>query len=304
MARDLFNRYIWLVDTIRRYGRITRGQIDELWMRSAFSEGRPLPRRTFHNYRQAAEEMFNIDIKCDPVTFEYYIDDHGDAGVEGVADWLLNSAAVNEVLSHSSDVASKVFLEDVPSARLHLATVIDALRDNRIISFDYQSYTRRRPTPDVRLAPLFLKIFRQRWYITGLNSADGKIKTYALDRMISLRILAETFTPDPAFDAAEYSRDAFGVVFSQGEVKKIELKVWPRQVKYFRALPLHHSQEEFVHDDYSIFTYRMRVTPDLVSELMSYGARIEVLAPPELRSMVQQELSEALANYGAVNINF
>ena len=40
MARDLFNRYIWLVDTIRRYGHITRAELNECWMRSKYSDGR------------------------------------------------------------------------------------------------------------------------------------------------------------------------------------------------------------------------------------------------------------------------
>ena len=40
-----------------------------------------------------------------------------------------------------------------------------------------------------------------------------------------------------------------------------------RQAKYFRALPLHHTQEEAVHDAYSIFYYKMKITDDLVSEL-------------------------------------
>ena len=37
MAKDLINRYIWLVDTIRRYGRITRQELDERWQRSSSS---------------------------------------------------------------------------------------------------------------------------------------------------------------------------------------------------------------------------------------------------------------------------
>ncbi len=297
MPRDLFNRYIWIVDTIRRFGRITRRQIDELWQKSPAGNGTTLPRRTFHNYLRGAEEMFGIEIKCDPSTFEYYIDNHGDALNTGVAEWLLNSAATNEVLSHSSDVASRIFLEDVPSARTHLAPVIEALRQNRVICFDYHPYTRRIATRDVVLRPLFLKIFRQRWYITGLNNADGRIKTYALDRISSLRLTSDTFIPDPSFNAAEYSRNAFGIIFSDGEVRKIELKVDSRQAKYFRALPLHQSQEEFIHDEYSIFTYRLRITPDLVEEILSHGPRITVLSPPELRTMIKKELQESLENY-------
>ena len=31
MAKDLLQRYIWLVDTIRRHGRMSRGQTGRLW---------------------------------------------------------------------------------------------------------------------------------------------------------------------------------------------------------------------------------------------------------------------------------
>ena len=152
-------------------------------------------------------------------------------------------------------------------------------------------------TPDVAIEPYFLKIFRQRWYVTGRNVSDGRIKTYALDRMTALRIQSETFTPDPAFDAEEYFRYSFGIVADGGEVKEVVLKVDPRQAKYFRALPLHHSQEEFVHDSFSIFRFRLRLTQDFVEELLSHGPRVTVMEPPELRAMVKTELSEALKGY-------
>ena len=41
-----------------------------------------------------------------------------------------------------------------------------------------------------------------------------------------------------------------------------------------------------VHDDYSIFTYKMRITYDLKEEIMSHGATIEVLEPKELKTLM------------------
>ena len=297
MAKDLYNRYIWLVDTIRRYGRITRHELDECWMRSKFSNGEKLPRRTFYNYRNAVEELFSIDIRCDSSTFEYYIENDGDAHNEGMTNWLLNSAAINDVLSEARNVADRIFIEDVPSAREFLAPVIEALREHHPIRFDYHPYTRTKATTGVVLEPYFLKIFRQRWYVTGLNPADGKIKTYALDRMLSLTLLPETFDGDAAFDPEEYFRHSFGIVFTQGEVKRVAIRTDTRQAKYFRALPLHSSQEEVVHDDYSIFYYKLRISPDFVEEILSHGPRVTVLEPPELRAMVVTELKAALDNY-------
>ena len=252
MARNLLGRYIWLIDTIRRYGSLKRDQLNRLWMRSPYSDGEPLPRRTFYNYRAAIEELFSITIECNPATYEYYIAS-GDDRQEGVTDWLLNSAAMSNVLSTVSDVSDRIFLEDVPSARMYLSQVVSALREHRAVHFTYRPYTRSTPTTGVIVEPYFLKIFRQRWYLTGRNAIDGKVKTYALDRMEDVTIGDDTFTPDPTFDAESYVRDTFGIVFSQGEPKEVALRTDPRQAKYFRALPLHHSQREAIHDSYSIF---------------------------------------------------
>ena len=119
MARNLLGRYVWLIDTIRRFGSIRRDKLNELWARSPYSDGEPLPRRTFYNYRAAIEELFAITIECDPTTYEYSIASGNDRQ-EGVTDWLLNSAAMSNVLSTVSDVSDRIFLEDVPSARTYL----------------------------------------------------------------------------------------------------------------------------------------------------------------------------------------
>lgn len=133
--------------------------------------------------------------------------------------------------------------------------------------------------------------------MTGRNRAEDTVKTYALDRMSDVTMDAERFVMPADFDAESYSRDSYGIIFTHGEAKTVRIKTDSRQAKYLRALPLHHSQSEIIHDSYSIFTYRLRLTPDLVQELLSYGPRIKVIEPPELRAMMVTNLQEALAQY-------
>ncbi len=284
------------MDTIRRYGRITREELNRRWLKSHFSNGKPIPRRSFYNYCRALEDLFNVNIECDPRTFEYYIDEPEKDGAS-VTDWVLNTTAVRNALSDAREVSDRIFLEDVPSAREHLHSFIDALKANRAIRFNYHPYTRSTPTNGVVIEPYFLKIFRQRWYITGRNVADGRVKTYALDRMSGVSVLEDSFSLPENFDAGEYCRNSFGIVFNQGTIHHVVLRVEPRQAKYLRALPLHHSQREMVHDGFSIFTYELRLTPDFVEELLSHGSRITVLEPPELRAMMIRELQTALECY-------
>ena len=293
----MINRYVWLVDTISRYGRITLKDLNAAWLRSEISEGKPLARRTFFHYRDGVEEMFDINIQCDKATFEYYIDDTGGEENARLLSWLVDSVSMSGTLSNARDISSRIMLENVPSAREHLPVVIDALKQNRRIRFSYKSYTRALPTDGIVLEPYFVKIFKQLWYVIGLNVKDNLIKTYSLDRMSNLNLLHDSFVMPDNINPSEFFKDCFGIITNQNSAKRIVLRVEPTQAKYFRALPLHRSQQEEVHDQYSIFTYRMRITYDLKEELMSHGASIEVLEPQELKTLIRTELEQALKNY-------
>ena len=297
MARNLINRYVWLVDTISRYGRITLKDLNAAWLRSEISEGKPLARRTFFHYRDGVEEMFDINIQCDKSTFEYYIDDSGSESNALLRSWVVDSVSMSGTLSNARDVSGRIMLENVRSAREHLPVVIDALKQNRRIRFSYKSYTRSLPTDGIVLEPYFVKIFKQLWYVIGLNVKDRQVKTYALDRISSLNILQDTFVMPEEVNPSEFFKDCFGIITNRNSAKRIVLRVAPTQAKYFRALPLHSSQQEVVHDDYSIFTYKMRITYDLKEEIMSHGATIEVLEPKELKTLIRTELEQALKNY-------
>lgn len=297
MPRELYNRYVWLIDTIKRRGRITRGELNRRWQAASCNDdGSQLCRRTLFNYRRAIQQLFNITIECDQATYEYYIDDNNPHD-ESVTNWLLNSRAVTDVLTSARDISDRIFLEDVPSAREHLGVVISSIQQGLRLSFDYHNYTRSRPNKDVVFEPYFLKIFKQRWYTVGRHVQENKIKTYALDRMMNVVIGSEKYEMPADFDPDEYFRDAFGIVVTKNEPKTIAIRADHRNANYLRDLPLHHSQQEIVHDGFSIFYYRMRITDDLVAELLSYGSRLQVISPPELKAMLVGEFKKTLKLY-------
>ena len=242
MIRNLINRYVWLVDTIGRYGRITLKDLNKVWLSSQISDGRPLARRTFFHYRDAIEEMFDIDIKCDRATFEYYIDDSGSENNARLRSWLMDSVSMSGMLSSAHDISGRIMLENVPSAREHLPVIIDALKQNRRIRFSYKSYTRSLPTDGIVLEPYFVKIFKQLWYVIGRNVKEGKIKTYSLDRISNLNLMQDTFAMPEDVKPSEFFKDCFGIITNSNRPKRIVLRVEPTQAKYFRALPLHSSQ--------------------------------------------------------------
>ena len=82
MKRDLFRRYVWLVDVIRHAKSITYEEISELWKESPLNTDQsPLALRTFHNHRDAIAQLFGIRIHCNRSDHEYYIQQDGIQGV-------------------------------------------------------------------------------------------------------------------------------------------------------------------------------------------------------------------------------
>ena len=295
-GNNLLTRYIWIVDTLRRVGRISRKELSARWQSSAVSDGRPLARRTFYNYREAIYRLFGIEIRLDHSTNEYYVE-QDDQQTESMTNWLLNSAAMNGVLSDSRDIADRIFLEEVPSAREHLGTFIDAIKSSQRVEFTYNPFSRTRPTHGVVFEPFLLKLFRQRWYVAGRQVSENRIKTYALDRISDVTILSERFEQPPDFEPEQFFSHSFGIIVDQSKPRRVAIRADIRQAKYLRALPLHHSQQEMIHDDFSIFYYDIQLTPDFMNELLSMGPHISVISPPELRAMIKTALSDTLALY-------
>jgi predicted DNA-binding transcriptional regulator YafY len=73
----------------------------------------------------------------------------------------------------------------------------------------------------------------------------------------------------------------------------VKLKVYGTQVQYFRSLPLHSSQKEVETDkNHSIFTYFITPDYDFKQDVLSFGDKVEVLEPKELREEMKRIVKE------------
>ncbi len=294
MAKDIIAKYVWFVDTLNRYGKLSREDIDTLWMQSSFGNGNPLPERTFYHYRRAIEENFHIDILCNRAG-EYYIEKDDNPGAQALANWLLDSYAVNSAVKDSA-ASERVIVEDVPSSREFLPSVLEAISRTEKISFTYAGFNRSRPETDIVFHPYFVKRYKQRWYMIGFKEKSNDLRTYALDRVKALNILPGKFKM-PDLDPEELFSNVIGMTLSKAPVRTVKLQTTPQQAKYFRALPLHPTQQEELNDSYSIFTYQLKLNYELVHEILGYGAAVKVLVPRELQLRVEEELKATLAQY-------
>ena len=296
MARNLIRKYIWIIDTLTKNRRLTKAELNNLWLKSEVSEGNPLPDRTFFHYRRSIEEIFNIEIKCDR-SGQYYIDEAKSVRSNSVTNWLLDTLAVSSAFNEAQPGDERLEVEDVPSAREFLPLVLEAIRDSVKLCFTYASFARSRAENKIIFRPYFLKRYKQRWYMIGFQEKRKEIRTYALDRVREMQLVQEKFEKPGSITLEQVFGNIVGVTTSEASVKTVKLKTTTTQAKYFRALPLHPSQTEELHDDYSIFSYKLKLNYELAHEILALGDAVKVIEPPELRAMVVTQLKDALAQY-------
>lgn len=124
-------------------------------------------------------------------------------------------------------------------------------------------------------------------------------KTYALDRMREVIVTKHKYVLDEDFDAAMLFKDTYGVTLGQEPAEDILLKVTHQQANYLKTLPLHSSQQEVGRTKhYTKISLHVCPTDDLVRELLSMGAAVEVLRPESLRRRMAEEVKGMGRVYG------
>ena len=297
MAANLFGRYIWLIDTLRRYKRLTFQEINELWQESGLGYGDVFPKRTFHNHQKAIADLFDVDIECDRKDrYRYYISEPERLEGDNFRNWLISSYATLNQIQADSKLENRIVFEDIPSGQIWLTQIADAMRHNKVLRITHQGFGKPEPTTfDVE--PYLLKVMKRRWYVVGRspyyskkNKKSGRTPqevyfTYALDRILAIQQTEETFTLNKDFDAKRYFEGCCGIITSPAKPERIVIRAYSDFADYLRTLPLHESQKELSGDDEStLFEYHLKPTFDFYQLALAQGDQMEVLEPESVRN--------------------
>ena len=302
MAKNYFDRYVWLIEVINRHGHIPFKEISYLWSRSPLNTigENYLPERTFHNHREAILDTFGIEIKCDR-SLGYYIANSDDLEADGIRQWLLESLSMNNLLNETRDMRDRILFEKIPSSQKWLPVIVNAMRDGKIIEMTYQSFWRDEPNT-YTAKPYCLKLFKQRWYMLAKSEGKDEPRIYALDeRMLNVVQTDQDYKLQARFNAEKFFSDYFGVIVDKDyEPQTVKIRVTKDQEKYFDTLPLHDSQkkvEEESDESYSIYRYHLAPTFDFKQELLSRGPAVEVLEPKDFREEIMDDIAKMASRY-------
>ena len=292
MISTTFNRYIWLVNTLIQSGRLTFEEISRKWERSSLSEGKTLPLRTFHEHRKAVEELFQIDILCDTSDgYKYYIEDLSALRENKTRQWLLNSFSTINLIAEGRQMRDRILLEEIPEGAAYFQTLIEAMKQNRVIAITYQPFYETESSM-YHVHPYCLKVYKQRWYILGYCEELNGIRHFSLDRIQNINITETGFDYPSGFSPEAYYKDSIGIWTNENtKPQKVIIRAYGTQSKYLRTLPLHHSQKEiYTSDKYCDFEYKLCITRNLISELLAKGKAVQVMDPECLRIEMKKNL--------------
>lgn len=297
----LFQQYIWLVNTIRKYHKMSLDEINQHWLDTEMSEGLPIARSTFNRHRDAILDMFGVIIECDKKDkFRYFIYNEEVLEENTIQNWMLSTLSVNSILSESKSVYGRILLEQIPSDGDNLHKFIDAMKREVCIKVVYRKYGSSQIKSTMTLQPYFVKLFKRRWYaLVKFPEPEGLMFILAFDRIVSLEVTEERYTYDKAFNPEGWFNNCYGIMRNdEVPVEKVIIRAFGNEANYLRDLPLHHSQKEIdIEEEYSDFELILSPTADFYTPLLSRGPAIKILQPLWLAEEIKKQHLDAAKLY-------
>ncbi len=303
MISKTYYRYIWLLDTLLNSCPLSIEEINKLWEDCPLSNG-PIPLRTFHEQRKGIKEMFGVEIVCDRSHGNvYYVKNPEVLDKQKVAKWLLHKYSIPQGFVTFNSMKDRILLEEIPLGTSFLDDIIEAMQKNTELRIDYQRYEGEQGEEHLQtfhIQPYALKVFNRRWYLLGFIKEKDGLRTIALDRILDLKILSTSFELPEDFDARKYFANVVGIFVNNDlPVTNVKIRAYGIQVEYLRSTPLHRSQSEgrSKYREFAEFTYRLCITPELVSQLLAMGEKVEVLEPKRLREKLKEKIRNSMKRY-------
>ena len=309
MSKTADHKYRWLLNLLMN-NKLTLEEIAKCWYK--YSDGEPLSRRTFKNWKDAIELHYDTIIECDKKDgYRYYIDEEYKRDIKrnAINNFILKSMEVSDTIAKHRRLKDRILVEEVPSSNETLEAVLDFMEGNHVISFEYTKYFNnpKEETENYELCPYCVKQFERRWYVVGFCINRNEMRTFSIDKIQKLDKTEKTFEIPSDFDGELYFRPFFGIITGVKDDKgketikeeHIEIKVDKDRAKYFRSLPLHHSQKEEKerNKDYTIFTYDLYPTNDFYQALLHEAEHLEVLSPTNVREEMKAKIQAMAKRY-------
>ncbi len=146
--------------------------------------------------------------------------------------------------------------------------------------------------------PLLLKEYKNNWYLiieNKYNEPQGMNLNYIFD----VFELDTKRKPDNIVDFDKYLENSIGVQVNSNFLEEVEIRYKAEIANEIKNNPLHKSQqiiEEYQNGDLLV-KYKLYITDELISEILSYGSKAFVTKHEGLQESLLYEIQDHFAEY-------
>ncbi|MEL4454833.1 WYL domain-containing protein [Lutimonas vermicola] len=295
-----FRRYQFIIEKLKSKAFTSFEEINETLDQHDIR----ITKRTLQRDLQTIRNEFLIEIPYDRKHNGYYID-YEESLLEDIESFVHFLEIVNTAdllvnnLEEGKNNLRHISFDSIGNLRgIHiLKPVLQAIRDQSVITFDHLSYQ----TGDITrysIKPYGLRESLNRWYVVGIAHGEDDFWKFGIDRIKNLNITTETFVRDPNKDPHKIFEQVIGVEISDKELQPVILSFDPQQGKYIKSLKLHRSQKILL-DNKEEVRIEIKVKPnfELIQNILMHGSLVTVLEPEWLVTKIKRILHSALRKY-------
>ncbi|MCH5229129.1 MAG: WYL domain-containing protein [Muribaculaceae bacterium] len=297
----LTRRYIWLIETIQRAGKISLKDINLKWNKDAYLFDEPasdIPKRTFHRHKMDIFNLFGIEIKCDRCDNTYFIDYENSDVKTTFTKKILYSLNLDLSLRNNIEKLAHIIFENTPGGMEFLSSFIHALIYQNILDIQYCDYNST-DIKNYKFHTYGLKQSTQRWYAIGFTEGKSETIILALDRILDIQKNNDCFKRNKKVNIRKLFDEIVGInLDDEFDCEEVIIRIYGRQRAYLESLPLHKSQKIiFCGKDYSDYSLKLRPEYEFHRAILGMGEDAEVISPVWVRNNMKRITTEMLARY-------
>lgn len=197
-------------------------------------------------------------------------------------------------------VDRKISVKNIEYAMVNTATfrqTVESLFKDRALQITYHSPHNNR-TSTRTIQPLHLMHYMGSWHLIAWCTTRKKLRDFALARIREIAP-ADEIIPVPADlpDIKDYTRKNFGIM-QGGTTNRVVLQFTPQISPWIKEQSWHPEQKAHTGPDGTLrLEFPVADFRELVGTVLSHGAQVQVIEPPELKDLVQKEIDNMAKIY-------
>jgi len=177
-----------------------------------------------------------------------------------------------------------------PQAKLlqldtQFAQLIKAIAKRQTVEIRYY-ISHEQQCRTIQLDPYHLRYSENNWYVIGKLSVNNAIGTFGFNHIRTLKPICRFFFKDDKFDVDEYLGRAWSIK-PEGRLYNVKLKFSSDIACDVAATQWHNTQTvAYDTDGSTVIEFRVDGLNEIKWWILSYGDKVQVLAPQILREMI------------------